>query len=165
MFYSSTLFQMLTSDAIISDDKKYRYLLTRIWDNDKRMVNFIGLNPSTADQIDNDPTMRRCIAFAKSWGYGGLYMTNLFAYRTSKTEELMKSKKPIGKENDKYLLEIEKKVDAVVFAWGANGTFLNRDKQVLNLISKGYYIALTKDKHPRHPLYLKANLTLKRHCF
>ena len=50
---------MLTSDAIISDDKKYRYLLTRIWDNDKRMVNFIGLNPSTADQIDNDPTMRR----------------------------------------------------------------------------------------------------------
>ena len=156
---------MLTSDAIISDDKKYRYLLTRIWDNDKRMVNFIGLNPSTANQIDNDPTMRRCIAFAKSWGYGGLYMTNLFAYRTSKPEELMKTIDPIGKENDKYLLEIEKKVDAVVFAWGANGTFLNRDKQVLNFISKGYYIALTKDKHPRHPLYLKANLTLKRHFF
>ena len=57
---------MLTSDAIISDDKKYRYLLTRIGDNDKRMVNFIGLNPSTADQIDNDPTMRRCIAFSTS---------------------------------------------------------------------------------------------------
>ena len=152
---------MLFSDAIISDDKRYRYLLTRIWDNEKPLVNFIGLNPSTADQVDNDPTMRRCINFAKSWGYGGLYMTNLFAYRTSKPSELFTSKEPIGKENDKYLLETEKKVEAVVFAWGANGKFLHRDKKVLNIISKGYYIALTKDKHPRHPLYLKADLTLK----
>jgi hypothetical protein len=152
---------MLLSDAVISEDKQYRYLLTRIWDNDKPMINFIGLNPSTADQVDNDPTMRRCINFAKAWGYGGLYMTNLFAYRTSKPKELFKVQQPIGVENDNYLIETGKKVKKVVFAWGASGSFLNRDKQVFDIISKGYYIALTKENHPRHPLYLKSDLKLK----
>lgn len=154
---------MVISDAVISEDKKYRYLLTRIWDTTKPMVNFIGLNPSTADQVDNDPTMRRCIAFAKSWGYGGIFMTNLFAYRTAYPAELMKADDPVGRENNKYLLKIENKVDEVVFAWGAGGTFLNRNKEVLRLITKGHYIALTKEGHPRHPLYLKGDLTLKKY--
>lgn len=153
---------MIHSDAIISQDKLYRYQLTRIWDESKPTINFIGLNPSTADEIDNDPTMRRCISFAKSWGYGGLYMTNLFAYRTSKPEELIKAKDPIGKENDVYLLATQKKVEVVVFAWGVGGKFSGRDKHVLNFITKGHYIALTKGNHPRHPLYLKANLTLTK---
>jgi hypothetical protein len=153
---------MIVSKAALSKDRLYRYQLTRIWDKDKPMINFIGLNPSTADELKDDPTMRRCIGFAKSWGYGGLYMTNLFAYRTSKPEELMKATDPIGEENDKYLLATEKEVTEVVFAWGVGGTFLSRNKQVLNLITKGHYIALTKDNHPRHPLYLKADLTLTK---
>ncbi|MHB8260439.1 MAG: DUF1643 domain-containing protein [Bacteroidia bacterium] len=152
----------MLSDAVISPDEQYRYLLTRIWDKDKPIVNFIGLNPSTADKVDDDPTMRRCVAFAKSWGYGGLYMTNLFAFRATKPEDMMKAIDPIGKENDKHLLEAEKTVNEVVFAWGIGGTFLDRDKQVLNLITKGHYIALTKGGHPRHPLYLKSDLTIKK---
>lgn len=154
---------MIVSDAVISQDKKYRYLLTRIWETNKSMVNFIGLNPSTADHVDNDPTMRRCIAFAKSWGYGGLYMTNLFAYRTAYPNELMKAADPIGPENNRYLKETEEKVNKVVFAWGADGAFLNRDKEVMKLITKGHYIALTKKGYPRHPLYLNGDLTLKKY--
>jgi hypothetical protein len=153
---------MKNSDAILSQDRLYRYLLTRIWDENKPMINFIGLNPSTADEIEDDPTTRRCIAFAKSWGYGGFYLTNLFAFISEKPEELKKVEDPIGKENDIYLLDTAKKVEEVIFAWGTKGKFLSRDKHVMNLITKGYYIALTKNGHPSHPLYLKSGLRIKK---
>lgn len=152
---------MNSTDAIFSDDRQYRYVLFRIWDSNKPMVNFIGLNPSTADEIKDDPTMRRCCGFAKSWGYGGFYMTNLFAYKATKPEDLKKALDPIGKDNDKWLLEIEKKVEQVVFAWGVHGKFMNRDEQVKKLITQGYFIDLTKDGHPKHPLYLKNELKTK----
>jgi hypothetical protein len=152
---------MNIADAVFSVDRKYRYVLIRIWDSDKPMVNFIGLNPSTADEIKDDPTMRRCCNFAKSWGYGGFYMTNLFAYKATKPEELKKAADPIGQDNDKWLLEIEKKVELVVFAWGVHGKFLNRDYQVINIISQGHFIELSKDGVPKHPLYLKGDLKTK----
>ncbi len=154
---------MINSGAFFSDDRKYRYVLWRIWDEDRPFVNFIGLNPSTADETIDDPTMRRCAGFAKSWGYGGFYMTNLFAYRATKPVDLKKALDPIGMDNNKWLLDIEKKVDKVVFVWGVHGVFMKRDEFVKSLISKGYYIELSKHGQPKHPLYLKSDLTVKKY--
>jgi hypothetical protein len=147
--------------AVFSDDGIYRYVLWRIWDESKPMINFIGLNPSTADAENDDPTMRRCQKFARSWNYGGFYMTNLFGFKATRPSELKKASDPVGIDNNKWLIEIESRVDKVVFAWGINGVFLNRDKEVTGLITQAYYIELTKDGYPKHPLYLKSNQFLK----
>jgi len=86
----------MISDAKLSVCRKYRYALWRIWDKSKPIVLFISLNPSTADEKEDDPTIRRCIGFAKSWGYGGLCMANLFAYRTKSPSEMMSAKDRLG---------------------------------------------------------------------
>lgn len=152
---------MNLGDAIFSEDRQYRYVLWRIWDNTKPLVNFIGLNPSTADETKDDPTMRRCASFAKSWGYGGFFMTNLFSFKATKPEDLKKAPDPIGKDTDKWILEIEKKVEKVIFVWGVNGIYLNRDIEIKKIITKGHFIELSKDGHPKHPLYLKGGLIPK----
>jgi hypothetical protein len=150
---------MKKADAIFSDDRVYRYVLWRIWDSELPMVNIVGLNPATADEFTNDPTMRRCSAFAKSWGYGGFYMTNLFAYRTAYPKQLLKVENPIGADNDYWLNEIAARVDRVILAWGVNGTYLNRDNKVYEILKyKAYCIDKTKQGHPKHPLYLKSDM-------
>jgi hypothetical protein len=152
----------MESNAIFSSDRMYRYALWRIWDNSKPTVMFIGLNPSFANESVDDPTMKRCIGFAKNWNYGGIYMTNLFAFCTTYPNDLRKAIDPIGVENDKWLKEIELKSSKVVFAWGVSGAFLKRNEKVINLFQNSYYIALSKMGHPRHPLYLSSDLELKR---
>ena len=149
----------MNSDAILSEDRKYRYVLSRIWDESKPIVMFIGLNPSTADEIENDPTIEKCISFTKSWGYGGLYMLNLFAFRATQPKDLFNAKDPIGKDNDEYIKKYSKICDKIVCAWGNNGSFKNRSKKVLSLIDNAYYLKLNKTGEPAHPLYLKSNLT------
>lgn len=151
---------MKIAGAEFSSDRRYRYVLWRIWDRAKPMVMYVGLNPSTADEFKDDPTMRRCAGFAKSWGYGGFYMTNLFAYRATFPEELRKQSDPVGPENDRWLLEIMSRVETVVFVWGVHGTLAGRDRTVVGMTSSAYCIGLSKDGHPRHPLYLKAGLSL-----
>ena len=150
--------------AILSPEKLYRYVLSRVWDDAKEIVNFIGLNPSIADDTIDDPTIRRCVAFAKSWGYGGLYMTNLFAYRATDFANLLKAEKegkdPVGHENDKWIKSVANQADKVVFVWGTKGVHNNRDKKVIDMFENRYCIKLSKNgEHPRHPLYLKSNLT------
>jgi hypothetical protein len=92
--------ECLISDAVFSEDRFYRYLLRRIWDSDKPMIAFIGLNPSTADEINNDPTITRCITRAHDSGYGGIYMLNLFAFRATDPKVMKAFPRPIGPEND-----------------------------------------------------------------
>src|SRR3954470_12052751 len=89
--------------AIFSDDRKYRYCLFRQWDIDAPVVMFIGLNPSTANETQDDPTIRRVCKFAFDWGFGGVYMMNLFAWVTAYPQELMLVEKPIG-DNDRFLM-------------------------------------------------------------
>lgn len=96
----------MIKSAIISECGKYRYSLSRIWDENKANVLFIMLNPSTADGDVDDPTIRRCIGFAKSWGYGGIYVGNLFAYRATDPKELLKVENPIGFENIHHLMDM-----------------------------------------------------------
>ena len=96
----------MEKDAILSEDRKYRYVLSRIWDKSKPIVMIIGLNPSTADETEDDRTIRRCIKFADSWGYGGVYMLNLFAFRATKPTDMFVVVNPIGSQ--RVMMEIIK---------------------------------------------------------
>ena len=149
----------MRKDASLSVDRKYRYLLSRVWDETKPMVTIIGLNPSTADEKEDDPTIRRCINYAKSWDYGGIYMLNLFAFRATQPSDMFKASEPIGEENDIYIKTYSKKVDKVICAWGNHGKYQNRSNHIKNSVDNLYYLKLNQTGEPAHPLYLKSELT------
>lgn len=145
--------------AVLSECRNYRYELWRVWDDAKPYALFIGLNPSTADETEDDPTIRRCINFAKSWGYGGLCMANLFAYRATQPEDMKQAKEPIGSINDDTLLRLSENAGVIVAAWGNDGTFMKRSMLVKSLLPKISVLKLNKSGEPAHPLYLKSSLT------
>lgn len=140
--------------AVFSPCRMYRYSLSRIWDPTQSKVVFVGLNPSTADEQADDPTVRRCVGFARRWNFGGLVLVNLFAYRSTDPAGLLKAADPIGPENDKHILTRSSEAAFVVVAWGTRGSLLNRDKQVLSMLPKAYCLGVTIEGHPKHPLYL-----------
>jgi len=144
------------SSAVISDCGAYRYRLERQWDSGKSVVSFLMLNPSTADAGADDPTIRRCISFAKSWGYGGLIVCNLFALRSTDPKALYAHTDPIGPENDRYILEIAKASIMTICAWGTHGAHQARDRSVYNALEFFDLRALkvTAGGHPGHPLYI-----------
>ena len=144
--------------AVFSDCRKFRYALWRMWDGDKPIVMIIGLNPSTADEKVNDPTITRCISFARSWGYGGVCVTNLFGFRTTSPTHLKAHHDPIGKENDAWVHEMAKEAAIKVAAWGNHGKFLNRSLEILPSLDQLHCIKMNKSGEPAHPLYLKAEL-------
>lgn len=144
----------MSTSAVLSDEREYRYQLLRSWDSEKPTLAFIMLNPSTADEIKDDPTIRRCVGYAEDWGFGKLIVGNLYAYRTSDPEELNKIENPIGPKNDKYLKDICDKADKVLVAWGANEAVENREVEVAEFLdSELYALNTTKHGHPNHPLY------------
>ena len=145
-------------NAVLSDCRTYRYALWRTWDTNKSYAIFVGLNPSTADETEDDPTIKRCIQFAKDWGYGGLCMTNLFAFRATKPTDMKKALDPIGIENDQWLIKLANDAGVVVGAWGNHGAYQGRAKQVIDLLPDMSYLKLNVTCHPSHPLYLKADL-------
>lgn len=141
--------------TIISPDRQYRYTLWREWDiYNSSYIMFIGLNPSTADETNDDPTIRRCIGFAKEWGYGAVCMTNLFAFRATDPRAMKAALAPIGPENDRWIVECAKSAAFSVAAWGANGGFLGRSEHVLKIVPGVVCLGKTKDGYPRHPLYI-----------
>lgn len=143
--------------AHFSPDRVYRYGLTRQW-GPQGMVLFICLNPSTADAIMDDPTVRRCIAFARAWGYGGLYVLNLFAFRSTDPKALRRTSDPIGPQNDHALSTYAEFSSLHVAGWGVHGDLLGRGNAVKELlVAQGYrlhHLGLTQGGCPRHPLYL-----------
>ena len=151
---------LVNKNATFSDCRKYRYALSRTWNGKKKTILFIGLNPSTADEKIDDPTIRRCINYAQNWGYGSLLMVNLFAYRATMPTELKNVKNPIGNDNDLHIIELSKKVDLSVAAWGNEGSLLNRDKEVKKLIPNLKCLKINKSGQPAHPLYQKKDLKL-----
>jgi len=150
---ASTLLPFPGSSAVFSDDMIYRYSLTRAWNQTGGRCVFIGLNPSTADEIKNDNTVRLCIGFAKSWGYGALTMLNAFAFRSTYPRDLYKIDDPIGPDNDKWILDEIKNANLVVAAWGVHGKYLDRHNKLIALVPFLHCIGITKDGFPRHPLY------------
>jgi hypothetical protein len=143
--------------ATISACEKYRYDLWRVWDPELPVVNFVGLNPSTADATKDDPTIRRCIGFAKAWGCGGLLMTNLFAFRSTDPKGLLTADDPVGEGNQPSLLRAKRLARYVIAAWGVHGTLSGRDAEVMALFGPVQCLGYTKDGHPRHPLYVRAD--------
>lgn len=156
------LFQKIEFGADFSEDKLYRYALWRKWDLNGKFINFLMLNPSTADDIHNDPTVERCQRRAVQLGYGGLYVTNLFAYRSTDKSKLKRVIDPVGKSNDATIIDVAEKCDRVVCAWGTDGNFLNRGTAVFWMLRSAgittYALKLTKSGHPSHPLYLAYDL-------
>lgn len=151
--------------AALSSDGQYRYLLTRIWGDPVNLVTWIMLNPSTADANIDDPTIRRCIGFARHWGYGGICVANLYAYRATDPKALLATDHPVGPLNDLYLalalLVATRDNTPVVAAWGANAK-PDRIAQFLELpnAERTQALGVTKDGQPRHPLYLRADSVL-----
>ena len=142
--------------AIFSDCRRYRYALWRVWDDSKGKVMFIGLNPSTANESADDPTIRRVKRFAHNWGYGGVIMLNLFTYITAYPEELMKCEDPVGPA-DYYLDHYAKECNKVIFAWGNFKEAEKRGIEVMQMFPYGHMLIQNKNGSPRHPLYVKAD--------
>lgn len=137
-----------------------------MWDRGHPYLNVIGLNPSTADETLDDPTVRRCIGFAQRWGFGGLWVTNLFAIRSKDPSAIQDTHEagcdPIGPENDIRIVGAAQPAGKVVLAWGVHGCYLERSDQVIRLLhNRGVKMAAfgyTQAGHPKHPLYI-ANST------
>ncbi len=148
---------LISTGAEFSPDRIYRYSLWRLW-RPGRIVAFVGLNPSTADEKKNDPTVTRCINYAKNWGYAGMVMLNIFALRSTDPKALYNAGDPVGPENDNTLKEVSSNAALTIAAWGSHGTLLGRHKTAMELLANPYCLARTKAGLPRHPLYLKADL-------
>lgn len=149
--------------AVFSECQTYRYMLLRKWGlmYADGLCNFIMLNPSTATQDEDDPTIRRCIGYAKKWGFGGLIITNIFALRSTDPAILYSHQDPIGPDNDAHLKEWVYQCKLVVCAWGRHGNFMERGDAVRKLLPLGRRITSLKmlDKRtPGHPLYLPKEL-------
>lgn len=121
---------------------------------------FIGLNPSTADESINDPTIRRCINYAKDWGYGAMIMANIFAYRSTDPKGLKEVSDPIGPENDASIIKIAWEAAVVVLCWGGHGKYLNRGNTIVQLLKDKVPLKCIEvgNGFPKHPLYLKKDL-------
>lgn len=139
--------------ASFSIDRKYRYALWRIWEPTKPRVMFIGLNPSTANEETNDPTINSVRRISISNGYGGFYMLNLFGVITPKPAELKKCDNPVG-NNDEYLWHYHLISHRICFAWGAFDVY-GRDREIIKQFPNAMCLGKNNDGSPRHPLFLK----------
>jgi hypothetical protein len=149
---------------VLSDDGRYRYALRRQTGvlGAEGAVLFVMLNPSTADATDDDPTIRRCLNYARRWGYARLDVANLYALRATNPAELFAGEDPVGPDNDAWLERLAKPSPSVVVAWGATPhPEPERARRVLELLE--FYagtarcLGQTRDLHPRHPLYVRAD--------
>lgn len=149
--------------TVFSDCRKYRYTLWRQWTNDPAapFAMFIGLNPSTADEKQDDPTIRRCIGFSKRWGFGALLMTNLFAWRDTKPENMKRVLDPVGDQNDYWLTHYAAEAGIIIAAWGKDGAHVHRQKRVIINLSGMPVMCLkiNNDGTPKHPLYVAGDTT------
>ncbi|QGM45579.1 DUF1643 domain-containing protein [Methylocystis heyeri] len=143
----------MKKSATISACGRYRYELRRVWDESKRFVLFVCLNPSTADADQDDNTSRVCIKYAERWGYGGLLIGNLFAYRSVDKSVIKKVNDPIGPENDEWLRKLQDEASLIVCAWGDDGGYRMRDESVLSFIKAPHYLVRLNSGRPGHPLY------------
>lgn len=154
---------MIRSPSGADIDGLYRYRLWREWDAARPSCLFVMLNPSTADASKDDPTIRRCLGFARSWGFGRLDVVNLYAYRATEPDELWNAADPIGPRNDVEIGAAMLEAHLIVAAWGANtGPTTGRDEVVLRHAPRFraiHHLGLTRGGFPRHPLYVPAATT------
>lgn len=147
--------------AQISQDRKYRYVLTRQWLCNPIWCAFVMLNPSTADHEIDDNTIRKCMGFADSWGFGAITVVNVFAYRATDPRTLLKVEAPVGPDNAEHIQRVIETHPTIIAAWGASfpkPLYPAVEATTVRLRSRPnvHILGLTRDGHPRHPLYLKA---------
>jgi hypothetical protein len=145
------------SEAVYSDCERYRYLLTRVWAPGPKAL-FVMLNPSTATEMQNDPTVERCERRARTLGYGAFRVTNIFAFRATDPRLMRAEADPVGPGNDVAILDSVAWADSVVCAWGNHGLHMNRGQVVQDMLRKAgaglTHLGLTGQGQPRHPLYV-----------
>ncbi|SLN68340.1 hypothetical protein AQS8620_03217 [Aquimixticola soesokkakensis] len=146
------------STAVYSDCERFRYSLERSWDAQGRKVLFVMLNPSTATEVQNDPTVERCERRARALGYGAFCVTNIFAWRDTDPRKMRAASDPVGPQNDATLVRFAQWADDIVCAWGTHGAHLGRGAQVEALLRATgkplTHLGLSKAGHPKHPLYI-----------
>lgn len=146
------------SVAVYSDCEQYRYSLTRVWDVAGEKALFIMLNPSTATEVQNDPTVERCERRARALGYGAFRVLNIFAYRATDPRDMRRADDPVGPGNDAALLDGLAWGDRVICAWGTHGEHRARGPAVADLLRDTgrelLHLGLSKAGHPKHPLYI-----------
>ncbi|MEU1078203.1 DUF1643 domain-containing protein [Streptomyces sp. NPDC005878] len=152
--------------AVFDRHRVYRYLLTRVWTPDAPLAVYVMLNPSTASALEDDPTIRRCIGFARREGTGGLVVVNLFALRATNPQALRDHKEPVGRCNDAFIRQAVRTAGGpVIAAWGAGGVLHDRSEHVMRMLRKGprplQCLGVTATGQPRHPLYLAGNTALR----
>lgn len=162
------------STATFSPCGLFRYELRRVWKPRKRVMVFVGLNPSTADENTDDPTIRRILGFADDWGFGTLVMLNAFAFRSTDPKALhvraARRREIVGRENDETIRRTfaEHRGTRLVMGWGANGTLLERGRDVarvaLSVHRRPECFGLTQNGQPKHPLYLAATTRPMRYA-
>lgn len=149
-----------------SPDRRHRYSLVHRWNPlfGDRLILWIGLNPSTADEQQLDPTLTRIRAFSQREGFDGFWMANLFALRTPYPKEMMADPDPVGPENDAALLAAAERCERIVAAWGVCGEFQARADAVARLLAgrELWCLGTTQEGYPRHPLYVAAKQPLVR---
>lgn len=148
--------------AKFSPCRRWRYLLWRCWDEARPAANFLMLNPSTADELQLDPSCTRARNYAERWGFGALIVTNLFGWRATEPNDMKAVPDPVGKGNDAAILRAAEACALVVCAWGNHGAHLERSSRVLALLREKRvalnYLKLNSSGEPAHPLYLKGSL-------
>ena len=149
--------------AVISGDSNYRYLLWRTWDLKGPRLFIISLNPSTADDRADDPTLRRCISLAQASGFGGIILGNLFALRAQNPRVLYTVSDPVGRDNDQWLDDMIHQTHKIAVAWGDRGGYLGRSSEVISRIANPYCFGMNRTGEPKHPLYLPKNTPLVRY--
>lgn len=146
------------STAVYSDCERYRYSLTRIWDPAGTRVHFVMLNPSTATEVQNDPTVERCERRARTLGHGAFRVTNIFAWRDTDPRKMRAADDPVGPHNDATILDSTAWADVTICAWGTHGEHRGRGAIVADLLRKTearlFHLGLSKAGHPKHPLYI-----------
>lgn len=146
------------STAVYSPCEHYRYALTRTWDTHGRRILFVMLNPSTATEVQNDPTVERCERRARALGYGAFRVCNIFAWRDTDPRAMRAARDPVGPGNDAAITDGAAWADAVLCAWGTHGAHLDRGPRVTTLLRGTgkplLHLGLSKAGHPKHPLYI-----------
>jgi hypothetical protein len=146
------------SVAEYSDCELYRYTLTRVWDPGGARALFIMLNPSTATEVQNDPTVERCERRARTLGFGAFRVLNIFAWRATDPHDMRAARDPVGPENNRAIVDSLDWADRVICAWGTHGKHLGRGPEVERLLRRAgadlYHLGLSKEGHPKHPLYI-----------
>jgi len=148
--------------ARFSSCRRWRTLLWRRWDATRPVANFLMLNPSTADEVQLDPSCTRARVYAERWGFGGLIVTNLFAWRATDPDEMKSARAPVGRGNDAAILAAAREATLLVCAWGNHGAHLERSRRVVSLLRSAgidlHVLKMNGGGEPAHPLYLRGSL-------